>query len=263
MQKNLSLIKIANLIAFMAMVYVNYLSNALPINGNTAGELSDKYVNYFVPAGLTFAIWGVIYSWLMVFLGFQIASFFSINIKEKVDPIIGKIGWLFVITCILNVSWLLTWHYEYVFLSVIVMISFLALLLLIFLKIGVGQNKVNNLEKWISHAPFSIYLGWISIATIANFTALLVHNQWNGFGIDGANWAKIMVIIGLIVASFVILKRNAIFYGFVVLWAFYGIHIKRSQIADMPSLEIDTVVYFCMGFIFLLLIFRTKRWFDY
>lgn len=256
-------LKIANITAFILMVYVNYLSNALPINGHTAGELSDKYVNYFVPAGLTFAIWGVIYSWFMVFLGFQIATFFSKEIDKKVSPIVGKIGWLFVISCLLNVTWLLAWHYEFVGLSVLLMVSFLGTLLYIFLKIGVGKSKINNLEKWISHAPFSIYLGWISIATIANFTALLVSNQWNGFGIDNAAWAKIMIIIGLVLTVFVVIQRNAIFYALVVVWAFYGIHLKRSQIADMPSLSIDNVVLFCLGFITLTVLVRIKKWFDY
>jgi hypothetical protein len=261
--KNLTVIKSLNILAFLAMVYVNYLSNALPINGNTAGELSDKYVNYFVPAGLTFAIWGVIYSWLMVFLGFQIASFFKKSIAETVDPIIEKIGWLFVLSCILNAIWLLAWHYEFVGLSVLIMFSFLGNLLYLFIKIGVGKTKVNKLEKWISHGPFSIYVGWISIATIANFTALLVDSQWTGFGVDGANWAKIMILIGLIIVSFVMITRNAIFFGFVVLWAFWGIHLKRSQVGDAPSMEIDKVVYFCLAVIVLLIFLRAKRWFAY
>jgi hypothetical protein len=260
---NIKSLKNVNIIAFIAMLYVNYLSNALPINGNTAGELSDKYVNYFVPAGLTFAIWGVIYGWLMVFLGFQIASFFNKNIADKVDPIIEKIGWLFILSCMLNIGWLLAWHYEFVGLSVLIMVGFLFNLLFLFFKIGVGKTKINELEKWISHAPFSIYLGWISIATIANFTALLVDNQWAGFGIDGATWAKIMIIVGLAVVSFVLMTRNAIFYGFVVLWAFWGIHLKRTQVGDVPSMEIDKIVYFCLGFIVLLILLRAKRWFAY
>jgi hypothetical protein len=260
---NLKTLKTANLFAFVGMVYINYLSNALPINGNTPGELSDKYVNYFVPAGITFAIWGVIYGWLLAFLVFQIASFFTKSLAEKIDPIVEKIGWLFVISCIINVSWLLAWHYELVLISVLIMITFLILLILLFLKIGVGKSKTNSLEKWICHAPFSIYLGWISIATIANFTALLVHNQWNGFGVEEANWAKIMIIIGMLVSIFVLFTRNAIFFGFVVIWAFYGIHVKRTQIGDELSLSIDKLVLFSLGIIAITAIARTKKWLNY
>jgi hypothetical protein len=261
--KNYNLLKISNIIAFFLMVFVNYLSNALPINGNTPGQLSDKYVNYFVPAGLTFAIWGIIYSWLLVFVGYQLVSLFSKGLAQKVDPIIAKLDWLFVISCGMNVAWLFAWHYELVAISVLIMLLFLAVLLLNFLNIGVGLNKVSQLEKWISHAPFSIYLGWISIATIANFTALLVDIQWLGLGIATADWAKIMIVIGTVITAFVLWQRNAIFYGFVVLWAFWGIHLKRVAIGDAPSLAIDTIVYGCMGFLLLLVIIKTKRWFDY
>ena len=256
-------IKITNIVAFIAMVYVNYLSNALPINGNTAGELSDKYVNYFVPAGLTFAIWGVIYGWLLVFIVFQIVSFFNKNIEEKVNPIIEKIGWLFVFSCVLNIGWLLAWHYQFVGLSVLIMLSFLSILLFLNYKIGVGKTKISSLEKWISHAPFSIYVGWISIATIANVTALLVNIEWSGFGIDASIWAKIMIIVGAIITCFVLYRRNAIFYGMVVIWAFFGIHLKRTQIGDLASMEIDKIVFFCLGFIVIVLLLRAKKWFSY
>jgi hypothetical protein len=216
-----------------------------------------------VPAGLTFAIWGIIYSWLLVFQGFLIASFFNKRLALKVNPIIEKVGYLFIFSCGLNMAWLLAWHYEFVSLSVLIMVSFLAVLLYLFLKIGVGKTKISHLEKWISHAPFSIYLGWICIATIANITALLIKIQWNSFGIEADAWAKIMIIVGTAITCFVLYKRSAIFYGLVVLWAFWGIHLKRVQIGDAPSLEINTIVYFCMGFLLLVIILRVKRWFDY
>lgn len=256
-------LKIANILAFSAMVYVNYLSNALPINGNTAGELSDKYVNYFVPAGLTFAIWGVIYSWLLVFLGFQVASFFSKNIEKKVNPIVEKIGWLFVISCVLNISWLLAWHYEFVGLSVLIMLSFLSTLLYLNYKIGVGKTKISSLEKWISHAPFSIYVGWISIATIANVTALLVNINWNGFGIEGSIWAINMTTIGAFITVFVLFKRNAILFAIVVLWAFYGIYFKRMAIGDENSLAIIQVLKMNMIGICVFIVIYAKKWFSY
>lgn len=261
--KNLTYFKIFNLLAFLGMVYVNYLSNALPINGNTAGELSDKYVNYFVPAGLTFAIWGVIYGWLMVFLGFQVASFFNANLASKVDPIIGKIGWLFVISCVLNVAWLLAWHYQYVGLSVLIMLLFLGLLLYLNYKIGTGISKINGLEKWISHAPFSIYVGWISIATIANITAYLVDIQWNGFGVDAYLWAIYMIIVGALVGAFVLFKRNAILFAFVIIWAFYGIYIKRTALGDADSLAILQIVKMNMIGLIVISFSRVKQWFSY
>ncbi len=259
----ISILKTSNIIAFILMVYVNYLSNTLPINGQTAGELSDKYVNYFVPAGITFTIWGVIYGWLLILIVYQLFSFFSNTIKEKMDPIIDKLGWLFVFSCILNVAWLLAWHYEQVELSVLIMASFLGTLIYIFNKINIGIKKINNLEKWISQAPFSIYLGWISVATIANFTALLVQINWNGFGISPSAWAKIMIIIAVLITSYMAIKKNAVFYAFTVVWALWGIHIKRSQIGNFESVSIDKFVYFGIGLILILVFIKTPKWLNY
>jgi hypothetical protein len=261
--RNTKSLIIGNTLAFFAMVYVNYLSNTMPINGNTPGELSDKYVNYFVPAGFTFAIWGVIYGWLFVFIGFQIVSFFNEKIEEKINPIIEKIGWLFVISCVLNVSWLLAWHYEFVGLSVLVMLSFLSLLLYLNYKIGIGKTKISSLEKWISHAPFSIYVGWISIATIANITALLVNIGWSGFGLDGSIWAINMTTIGAIITVFVLFKRNAILFALVVLWAFYGIYTKRMAIGDENSLAMIPILRMNMVGVIVFTFTRAKKWFSY
>lgn len=254
---------IFNLVAFLSMVYVNYLSNALPINGHTPGELSDKYVNYFVPAGLTFSIWGVIYGWLLVFIGFQVIAYFNEKVFEKMSPIIQKIGWLFVLSCALNILWLLAWHYELVGLSVLIMLSFLATLIIIFIKVGIGFNKINSWEKWLSHAPFSIYLGWISIATIANITAFLVQNNWSGFGIEPAVWAKIMISIGFILCLFMVLKQRAIFFGLVVLWAFYGIYLKRMAISDEISISLANYISYLLGAIPVMILLKLKSWFAY
>jgi translocator protein len=262
MAKNKTLI-LFNLIAFVTMVYLNYLSNALPINGHTPGELSDKYVNYFVPAGLTFSIWGVIYGWFLVFIVAQIIAYFNKPIFSKIEPIIQKIGWLFVVTCILNIAWLLAWHYELVAVSVLIMLSFLVTLIYIFVKIGVGQTKVNTQEKWLSHAPFSIYLGWISIATIANITALLVQNNWSGIGFDGATWAKIMIAVGFLVCLFMVISKKAVFFGLVVLWAFYGIYIKRLGLQDATSLSIANFASYFLGAIPVIILLKIKAWLAY
>lgn len=252
-----------NLMAFVTMVYINYLSNALPINGHTPGELSDKYVNYFVPAGLTFSIWGVIYGWFLVFISVQVIAYFNESLFNKIEPIIQKIGWLFVVTCILNIAWLLAWHYELVAVSVMIMLLFLVTLIYIFVKIGIGKTKANTQEKWLSHTPFSIYLGWISIATIANITALLVQNNWSGFGFDGATWANIMIAVGFLVCLFMVISKKAVFFGLVVLWAFYGIYVKRLSIHDATSLSIANFVSYFLGAIPVIILVKIKAWLAY
>jgi hypothetical protein len=208
------MIKYLNLILFAAMVTVNYLANALPINNRTTGELSDMYPNLFVPAGLTFSIWGAIY---LLLLGYCIIQF------RQADQIaVSVISNLFALTCILNAGWILAWHYTKVPLSVIIMAGLLVSLILINLYIS-------NLNLGFIKAAFGVYLGWICIATIANITAMLVDSGWNGFGISEEIWTIIMIAAGSVIVTLAIMSMKNPFIGLAVVWAFAGIVIKRQD----------------------------------
>lgn len=216
---------IINLILFIAMVTINGLANALPINGYNTGELSDMYPNLFVPAGVTFSIWGLIYLLLLVFIVNQtIAAFSQKASKYLLSPLAS---WAFALTCIFNSLWILTWHYQMVFLSVIIMLMLLISLIYIVKRME-SENIDNFWARFSVKLPFSIYLGWISVATIANITALLVHWNWNGFGIPENIWTLIMIGAGTLLSILMMVKRADIFYALVVIWAFYGIIIKRE-----------------------------------
>ncbi|MDD3273243.1 MAG: hypothetical protein PHV46_04245 [Bacteroidales bacterium] len=217
---------IINLLLFAAMVAINGLANALPINGFTTGELSDMYPNLFVPAGITFSIWGVIYLLLLIFIVTQtIAAFNEKASKYLLSPLAS---WAFALTCIFNSLWIITWHYQMVFLSVVVML--LLLLTLIYLVKRMDSEKIDDFwARFSVKLPFSIYLGWISVATIANITALLVQWNWNGFGIPENIWAIIMIGAGTLLSILMLIKRADIFYAIVIIWAFYGIIIKREM----------------------------------
>ncbi|MDX9782867.1 MAG: hypothetical protein RBT35_07820 [Bacteroidales bacterium] len=216
---------ILNIILFAVMITANTLANTLPINGFTTGELSDMYPNLFVPAGVTFSIWGLIYLLLLIFVVTQtVAAFSEKASKYLLSPLAS---WAFALTCVLNSLWIITWHYQMVFLSVVVMLLFLATL--IYLVKRMDSERIENFwSRFAVKLPFSIYLGWISVATIANITALLVHWNWNGFGIPENIWTIIMIGAGTFLAATMMLKRADIFYALVVIWAFYGIIIKRE-----------------------------------
>jgi hypothetical protein len=221
----LKIIKYVNLVLFAIMIVMNYLANALPINNVTTGELSDSFPNLFVPAGITFSIWGIIYVLLFVFC---IVQFTSPN-----QMVISGITWLFAITCILNALWIVTWHYRMLPLSLVLMVSFLVILIIINLRI-------KELPAGLIKAAFGIYLGWICIATIANVTALLVNYGWHGFGISEVNWTLIMIIAGALIASLSVYFLNNPFIGLSVIWAFAGIAIKRQ--ADYRTIFISAIV---------------------
>ena len=200
---------------------MNYLANALPLNNKTTGELSDSFPNLFVPAGITFSIWGVIYLMLAVYCVLQFTS--------PDQEAVLKIALPFAISCILNALWIVCWHYGKLPLSLIVMLGILTSLIYI-------NTSVQELSSGLIKAAFGIYLGWICIATIANVTALLVNYNWNGFGISHEVWTITMIAAGALIGIMSIYKLNNPFIGLVVIWAFAGIIIKRST--DFRSIVI-------------------------
>jgi hypothetical protein len=207
------------------MVVMNYLANALPLNNKTTGELSDLYPNLFVPAGITFSIWGVIYLLLLIYCIIQFTGSNQIAISA-IAPWFG-------LTCVLNALWIVAWHYQRLPLSLLIMIGLLVTLIYI-------NIQITGIRPGIIKASFGIYLGWICIATIANVTALLVKYNWDGFGISEAIWAIIMISVGAIVVSLAIYSFRNPFIGLAVIWAFAGIIIKRQE--DYRSIVITAII---------------------
>jgi hypothetical protein len=219
------MIKYINLILFAGMIVMNYLATALPLNNKTTGELSDSFPNLFVPAGITFSIWGIIYLLVLVYC---VVQFTGSN-----QLVISNISWLFGLSCILNALWIVTWHYGKLPLSLLVMLGMLVSLISI-------NIIIKDLPSGIIKASFGIYLGWICIATIANVTALLVHYKWSGFGISEEVWTIIMIAMGALIVSLTLYRLRNPFIGLSVIWAFTGIIIKRQD--DYRSIVITAAI---------------------
>jgi hypothetical protein len=211
-----------NVLAVIATIGVNILASALPLNEQTTGEISDRFQVYFVPAGYVFAIWGVIYLGLAAFAVFQALP------SQRENPRLRRIGVLFPLSCLANIAWLLLWHYEFFALTVVVMFALLLLLIATYLLLGVGRVGVSRAEKWLVQIPFSIYLGWITVATIANVTSFLYYVNWDGWGVSPEAWAVIMLLAGAAIASAVSLTRGDVAYMLVIMWAFAGIAVKHA-----------------------------------
>lgn len=237
MNNRFTFLAILNFLCFTAVIVVNYLSNSLPLNGKTPGQLSDQYPNLFVPTGLTFAIWGVIYIFLIGWVLGQIGGLFNQRQRTRIEPHVEKIGWLFALTCALNVGWLFAWHWEHIGLSIIVMITMLGTLITLNETIQNGRAATNAYEKWLAYPSFGLYQGWITVALIANVTAFLVASGWQGFGIAASTWAIVMIAAGAGIALYIVLSRNMIFHGIAVAWALLGIYLKRSAADDAVTVE--------------------------
>ncbi len=218
-------LQILNILGFIIVLTLNGLANGLPINGKTTGELSDMYPNLFTPAGLTFSIWGLIYLALLGFVIYQSKGLFT---KKEHPKAVNLIGMWFFISCLANSAWIVAWHYEIVWLSVIIMLLILTSLINIYRNLGIGLREVSKTEKWLVHAPFSLYLGWISVATIANFTAFLVDVEFNGFGLPEPFYAASVIIVATLLGLYMLNKNMDLVYVGVLLWAFFGIYYKRT-----------------------------------
>ncbi len=231
--KNIKLLKISNVLTTLAVFIVNTLANALPLNGIGTGELSDSYPNLFVPSGLTFSIWGLIYLLQTLLIIYQYKL-------ENTDPFFEKTSWIYVVSNLANFGWIFAWHWEVLWLSLTFMLILLGSLIAIYLRLGIGKEKTTKPEgiKGIAlYTTFSFYLGWITVATIANIVALLVDANWSAWGISESAWAIIMIIVATIVGIVILYTRKDAAYTSVLIWAFIGIALKRldSSISVNPE----------------------------
>lgn len=213
--------KLTVIFAYLGVIIVNALANALPIKGVTTGEMSDKYANLFAPAGITFSIWGIIYILLLGYVLFH-TELFS---KQKNKDAAAKISTLFIISSIANISWIFAWHYDIIWLSVLFMLTIL--ISLIKIATALDKTKLTTQEKWFVRLPFSVYFGWITVATIANITVFFVSINWNGFNLPDVFWTILILIIGAIIGLLRTFKDKDIAYLLVFIWAYIGILIKH------------------------------------
>ena len=214
--------QLVNLLAVIVTIGVNGLANALPLNGQTTGEISDRFQVYFVPAGYVFSIWGLIYLGLLAFAVYQTLP------AQRDNPGLQRIGYLFAVSCLANIAWLFLWHYEFFLFTLVAMVTLLLLLIAIYLRLDINRARVTRAEKWLVHVPFSIYLGWITVATIANVTSVLDYLNWNGWGISPEVWTVIMLFAGVGIASAMSLARGDAAYMLVIIWALAGIGVKHA-----------------------------------
>ncbi len=221
--------QIVNVVAVLATIGINGLANALPLNGLTTGEISDRFDVYFVPAGYVFSIWGLIYLALAAFAVYQALP------SQRDNPRLRRVGYLFALSCVANVAWLLLWHYEVFSLTIVAMVALLVLLIAIYLRLGIGRDAIPPAERWLVRLPFSIYLGWVTVATIANATSLLDYLQWGGWGISPETWTVIMLVVATGITAAVTFTRGDIAYGLVIVWAFAGIGVKHAGTAVVST----------------------------
>ncbi|MGD0645697.1 MAG: TspO/MBR family protein [Candidatus Bathyarchaeia archaeon] len=228
-QLNVNLLRFGNIAAFIITLAINGLANTTVLNGRTTAQVSNLYLTLVTPAGYVFAIWGVIYALLLAFIVYQTLP------RQKEKPFQKQIGALFILSCLSNCIWLFLWQYNFITISVVVMFALLATLVAIYSHLNIGKAKVSVKEKLLVHLPFSVYLGWITIATIANIASALTFVNWNSFGLSPQIWAETMLIAALVITLSVIVKRRDIAYSLVIVWALAGIAVKQNTTQNIAT----------------------------
>ncbi|MGD6801081.1 tryptophan-rich sensory protein [Rossellomorea aquimaris] len=228
-----------NITAFILVISMNALAVTLPLNGQTTGEISNRLDVFFTPAGYVFSIWSVIYLLLGIWVIRQIPK------KNRESEYYRKLTPYFIVTCLLNSAWIFMWHYNYFGLSVIVMLGLLITLILLYRKAEALSNG------FLDMLPFSVYIGWISVATVANISYYLTYLEWGAFGLGEAFWAIFLLAFSVALAVYFRIKKRDWIYPLVFVWATIGIGVNnQSEHPTLSSLSYAVAVLIFLAVIF-------------
>ena len=211
-------------VSFLVMIVMNVLANTIRLNGFTTGEVSDRYPNLFAPAGYTFAIWGLIYLLTALYVLYQLGIFRG---KEATgnEKALFRVAVAFTISNVANTVWIFAWHYLNIPLS-------MAMTLIMLVSLGIimeilHKKTLSTREKLFVRLPFSVYFGWITVATIANAVVLLVSLGWDRWGLSESFWMVVILIVGVLIGAARIHRGVDLAYGLVLVWAYTGILVKH------------------------------------
>jgi hypothetical protein len=236
-----------NLSAILAAFGINVLANIAPINGLSIGAISNTFFRevLIVPANYAFAIWGLIYLGLITFGVYQVLP------AQRQNPSLRRMGYLFVVASLAQIAWVFLFQYRLFTLSLAAMLGILLALIGIYLRLGIGYERVSKAQKWFVHIPLSIYLAWISVATITNVAIALYNLGWSGWGLSPQVWTAIALITGAAIAATVSIQRADIAFTLVIVWAFVAIAVRQANIpliaVTAAGLAIALIVLLLLG----------------
>ena len=214
-----------NIAAFLVVIAFNGMANGVPLGGQTTGEISAKYPTLFTPDGFTFSIWGLIYLSLAVFVVYQALP------AQRDNADIAQIGIWFKLNCLANALWIFAWHYDFLLISMLLMLGLLATLIQIFRSVDSNSNLLIKL-------PFSLYTGWITVATIANLSVLQTAWGLNDTGLSAVQWTWLKLAIAGAIGAIVLSRTRNVVYLAVIAWAAFGIFSKQTETPEVAGAAI-------------------------
>lgn len=211
-----------NIGSFVLVLIMNFLSNVLPFNNLTQADLNQLYPVLVTPAVYVFSIWGLIYIALIAFIIYQALP------RYRENPVVKAVGILFAVSSLFNILWLFAWHYQRVGWSMILMLLLLVTLIVIYLRIGAITAEKTAFDRFLVKYPFSLYLAWITAATIVNLNVLLFDIGWLGTTGGGVLFTMLMIVAAALVALAVFYLRQDYIYSLVFVWALVGIGVRHG-----------------------------------
>ncbi|GFE70475.1 tryptophan-rich sensory protein [Chroococcus sp. FPU101] len=237
-----------NLIAIIAAFVVNTVTNIIPVDGISIKDIADNYFGnvLVIPANYAFAIWGLIYLALLALGIFQALP------ANQDEPRCRQLGYWLTVSSIAQIAWVILFQYRLFVLSVLAMLTILIPLIILYLRLDIFTKPVSFKQKWFINFPISIYLAWISVATIVNVSIALTDLKWNGWNIESTTWTIIMLVVGTVLAGLAAIQRKDIAFTGVFIWAFIAIALRHLEIYVLAGTAVG------LALILLILVAREK-----
>lgn len=257
MTENYKKFQIINIIAILFTIAMNALANIIEFGGVNTGETADRFFSYFTPAGYVFSIWSIIYVLQIVFIVYQVRS------SQVNADYLGKIGYLYLISGFFNVTWLIAFHFAVTYPILLLvteplMLGILGTLLYTYVKLEIGVSEVPLREKLAVHLPVSVYVGWISVATIANTASVL--NEFLTIPIDVQYlWTALVLVVALLLAIIMLVLRKDFAYALVIVWAAIGIYAKWTTLEVIPIIYWTALIVAIVTLIAIIIVPLAKR----
>lgn len=250
-------LKILNTFSYIALIFANIFVNVFKLGGNTTGGVSAKYTTLITPAPFTFSIWAVIYSLILLFVLYQWGVFDKTNHSDTVRK---NIGLWFCVSCVLNILWLILWHFQKIGLSTLVIAALLISLIII--RNILDKTPTEKPQILTVNIGFSLYFGWLIAATITNIAVFLKSVNWNGFSLSDTFWAIIVLIVGTVIGSLLILKKKNFIGALAVIWAYVGILARHIGRTGFNGAYVSVIITLAICIAVLLLEIAVVRYFD-
>lgn len=253
------ILAIVNAIVLVLHIATAYLTQTSLLTKKDVSQVSDKFPTYFTPAGITFAIWGIIYTALLAFVIYHLVKALRSPASDHANEELEIIGWNFAINNIATIAWLFAWTSEQLGLAMVLILVQLICLIIIHTRLRIHNAHKSIANKVFTQFPLSIYFAWISIASIANISIYLTSIGWNGWGVSPVSWSITMIAIAVMLAVWVINRRRNVFFGLVVIWALYGISTRGQQVGSVEYEPIIMVASVGMGIVAIACMFGLIR----